>query len=772
MISFLFLANGLVGYANNNNPPIYWKTLPVSSQWVKLDPSMDNNGFKGKYGIFKTKAGAEDFAKQNGNPHGPIELDVLDVEFDNKTSSFYVKVKDNVKIDTVRQSTIYLVIRHDSSGKKPVYIYTINLLSSKLSNLTINPGSLIPDFEPGTMNYTGNVPNDTMTVKVTPTAEDPTASITVNGIPVKSGEPSGPITLRVGTNTIPVVVTAKDGTTKRYTITIERTSAKLSGLVLTPGKLEPAFSTGTLDYTGIVPLNTNTVTVTPTAEDPTATIKVNGISVESGEASGPITLQVGTNTIPVVVTTTDGISKTYTISIYRASSNTGLNNLILNEGTLSPIFSTGTMHYKGNVAEDVTAVTVTPTVADPKATITVNGNLVDSGQASRPISLQGGTNIISVVVTAEDKTSKTYTIEIDKPIDNQIVVTHVTLNKEELTLILRRNGEQLFATVHPDDATNKEVRWSSSNPAVATVDNSGYVTPIGVGTTTITVTTVAGGETATCIVEVLPPTPEFNLIKDTVHIIGTQIIGTQLLVKIDANNDTIMENTNWYKKWYIGKTDNNGELGQHFYTGELPNGTGTVGIKLENLTEQQIDRIKKEGITIKVNAVTPKVDPVQREIVIPSEALTSKESETKIQIKVSKTQALGSSGNRAARIEMSYQVSLPRTGIKTPIFLDVDEEPVKNAEGKITMYKPGSPKYTIKTGSNSHSSIIGNLKEDGINKESTSVVKYIKSSSGKSFKLNIEAKVRLLVVTDLGETIDLKLMGTESVDVLSREQLK
>ena len=357
-----------------------------------------------------------------------------------------------------------------------------------------------------------------------------------------------------------------------------------------------------------------------------------------------------------------------------------------------------------------------------------------------------------MVVTAEDKTSKTYTIKIEKPIDNQIIVTGVTLNKEKLALILRGNGEKLIATVHPGDATNKDVTWSSSDPTVATVDNSGNVIPSGVGTTTITVTTVAGGKTATCIVEVLPPTPEFNLIDDTVHIIGTQIVGTQLFVKIDAKNDTIMENTNWYKNWYIGKTDNNEqELGQHFHTGELPNGTGTVGIKLGNLTEQQTDRIKNEGITIKINAVTPKIDPVKREVVIPSEALTSKESETKIDIKVSNSQALGNSGNRAAQIEMSYQVSLPRTGIKTPVFLDVDEEPVKNAEGKITMYKPGSPKYTIKTGSNSHSSIIGNLKEDGINKQSTSVVKYIKSSSGKSFKLNIETKVRLLVETGILE---------------------
>ncbi len=59
---------------------------------------------------------------------------------------------------------------------------------------------------------------------------------------------------------------------------------------------------------------------------------------------------------------------------------------------------------------------------------------------------------------------------------------------------------QLTATVAPDDATDKSVIWSSSDTGVATVDKHGLVTVVGPGTATITVSTVVGEMTATCIV--------------------------------------------------------------------------------------------------------------------------------------------------------------------------------------------------------------------------------------------------------------------------------
>lgn len=79
-----------------------------------------------------------------------------------------------------------------------------------------------------------------------------------------------------------------------------------------------------------------------------------------------------------------------------------------------------------------------------------------------------------------------------------VAAENVALDKTELTLEV--GGEQtLTATVTPDNAADKTVVWSSSDPAIATVEN-GKVTAVAAGTAVITAT--ASGKSATCAVTV------------------------------------------------------------------------------------------------------------------------------------------------------------------------------------------------------------------------------------------------------------------------------
>ena len=82
-----------------------------------------------------------------------------------------------------------------------------------------------------------------------------------------------------------------------------------------------------------------------------------------------------------------------------------------------------------------------------------------------------------------------------------ISVTRIFLNKTSLSLT---EGEEftLEATVTPDNATNKEVTWTSDNEAVATVSAEGIVKAIKAGTANITATTVDQGKSASCAVVV------------------------------------------------------------------------------------------------------------------------------------------------------------------------------------------------------------------------------------------------------------------------------
>ena len=94
------------------------------------------------------------------------------------------------------------------------------------------------------------------------------------------------------------------------------TYANLADLTTTPvTTLTPTFGPSTLEYTASVPYPISSMTVTPTAEHPLATIKVNGNTVASGSESGPITLSVGPNVINTVLTAEDASIKTYQLTV-------------------------------------------------------------------------------------------------------------------------------------------------------------------------------------------------------------------------------------------------------------------------------------------------------------------------------------------------------------------------------------------------------------------------------------------------------------------------
>lgn len=87
----------------------------------------------------------------------------------------------------------------------------------------------------------------------------------------------------------------------------------------------------------------------------------------------------------------------------------------------------------------------------------------------------------------------------------------VTLNRSTLTLAV--NGtKQLAATVMPEDAANKNVRWTSSDSTVVKVDENGNLTALKEGTTTITATAISGSGRikASCEVTVTSETSEVN----------------------------------------------------------------------------------------------------------------------------------------------------------------------------------------------------------------------------------------------------------------------
>ena len=120
-----------------------------------------------------------------------------------------------------------------------------------------------------------------------------------------------------------------------------------------------------------------------------------------------------------------------------------------------------------------------------------------------------GSSTFTVTATNKDSgsDSKEFTLTINPA---PVLVNSVTLNKSELALYTGGSAT-LTATVQPEDATNKAVTWTSSDSAVATVDQNGVVTALARGTAVITATAADGrGASASCTVTVRPDIPPAN----------------------------------------------------------------------------------------------------------------------------------------------------------------------------------------------------------------------------------------------------------------------
>ena len=155
----------------------------------------------------------------------------------------------------------------------------------------------------------------------------------------------------------------------------------------------------------------------------------------------------------------------------------------------------GTLSIDKGDTSTLTA-TVSPSDAtDQRVTWYSSNTTVATVSSSGVVTANAGGTATITVWTSDGGYSDSCTVTVTVP------VTSVNITQSSVTL---NNGASttLTATVYPTDATNKNVTWSSSNNAVATVNSSGRVTAFGGGTATITVRTSDGGFTDTCTVTV------------------------------------------------------------------------------------------------------------------------------------------------------------------------------------------------------------------------------------------------------------------------------
>ncbi len=145
-------------------------------------------------------------------------------------------------------------------------------------------------------------------------------------------------------------------------------------------------------------------------------------------------------------------------------------------------------------------VELSPTLTPANASETVVWESSNTDIATVAAGVVTGVAAGEVTITAKSPSDATIKAECTVTVTAAVPVTGVALNKTATTLEVS-GQETLTATVSPDDATNKNVTWTSNNEEVATVAD-GVVTAVATGSATITATTVDGGFTAQCVVTV------------------------------------------------------------------------------------------------------------------------------------------------------------------------------------------------------------------------------------------------------------------------------
>ena len=128
----------------------------------------------------------------------------------------------------------------------------------------------------------------------------------------------------------------------------------------------------------------------------------------------------------------------------------------------------------------------------------------------------------------------------------QITVTttatqSVSITAEGSTTLRAKETVQLRATVLPATASDKSVRWQSANPDIASVDNTGLVTAVSVGSVQITVTN-SGGQTASVTITVIPtPVESIKLNKTSATLKATETLELIATVNPETATDKSLE---------------------------------------------------------------------------------------------------------------------------------------------------------------------------------------------------------------------------------------
>lgn len=420
------------------------------------------------------------------------------------------------------------------------------------------------------------------------------AVLNVNG---KTYNPQESIPVSGDNMTVGIAITPDGGVTEHYSLSLRVPSdsnAKLEKVQFgSTIQSNGNFNANLKEYTASTMTRTSRVTFTAQEANAKITVKCNNVTAATGKGSveTSVTMKKGNNQLQVTVESADksrtetyiwsveGKSEVYLSDLsYESNSATGWGSIMkdksvdgktltLYDGSQEKTFEKGMgIHATANLYYNIEGMGFKKFTSymgvdreanqdgnvkfnvytDNKQVYTGEAVTRASEMAKLDISVEG-VKILRLNVDqngsdsndhADFADAKFITELADDTTPETVAVTGVTLDKSTAKLTEKGQTVDLTATVAPENATNKNVIFETSNEKVVTVDGNGKVTAVANGKATITVTTEDGEKTAACEVTVEIPNVPVPAPEELVNEVKNEIAAAEGRKESDYTEET------------------------------------------------------------------------------------------------------------------------------------------------------------------------------------------------------------------------------------------
>ena len=377
--------------------------------------------------------------------------------------------------------------------------------------------------------------------------------------------------------TVTITVTSSNGKTAKCTVTVTKEAVKVDNIILNPTAMNLKVGDVEQISASVEPENaTERDIVWSTSDKSIATVDENGVV----KALKP-------GTVTITAKTKDGkVKSTCTVNVETVP----VDKITLSSNELS---------IKAGSTSQITAV-VTPDNATDKELIweTSDASIAKVDSNGKVTGVKPGT----VTITAKTKDGKvkaTCTVNVE-----EIPVESITLSPTEMSVKVGTSA-QITPIINPENATDKDLIWETSDASVATVDNTGKVTGVKKGTVIITAKTKDGKVKATCTVNITTDTIDVEeIILSPTSVTVKEGSTSQITATIVPENATDRELVWETSDASIATVDSTGKV-----TG-VKKGTVTITAKTKNGDVKATVTVTVEEIPKEVVVYDDDKDPV------------------------------------------------------------------------------------------------------------------------------------------------------------------